>query len=465
MAWTSIPNFGDPYAKVNERTHSSGARLIEVLYGARDSAGRPTSPTNRDVDGHGHWLALEIDGTYQMLSWRHSAQEGGGQEYGRNVRQNALYDLERDIAAKESLCGQAETLARSSDWRDASVRFKELFEDWKKIYHWGTPREKELWERFRSARQSFYDRRGDDRARNRQAKQDLILRAREAASSQNWKEGSQRMRELFEAWKRVGPAGKPEDDQLWADFNAARQSFYDRRARHFAAQEEQREHSRRIKLELIDRARAVVQGDPNWKAAGEQLAQLMEEWKRAGSAGKERDDQLWGQFNGIRQDFFDRKKRYFEEQSRRFLENAARKSQLVQEAAAIAASGDYSRENTQRMKDLDQAWKGVGSAGRNSEEQLWPLFREAKERFWAGKRAYSEQRQQEWRRKLEDAIQRKRDQIRNLENQIDNLNYKMNGMRNQEYIDNMCRWIDEKQDKIAELEAAIQDMERKLYYG
>ena len=41
----------------------------------------------------------------------------------------------------------------------------------------------------------------------------------------------------------------------------------------------------------------------------------------------------------------------------------------------------------------------------------------------------------------------------------------MNGMRNQEYIDNMCRWIDEKQDKIAELEAAIQDMERKLYYG
>ena len=53
-------------------------------------------------------------------------------------------------------------------------------------------------------------------------------------------------------------------------------------------------------------------------------------------------------------------------------------------------------------------------------------------------------------------------QIFNLEQQISALQFKMSGMRNQEYIDNMLRWIDEKEAKIREFEMAIQDMERKL---
>ena len=38
----------------------------------------------------------------------------------------------------------------------------------------------------------------------------------------------------------------------------------------------------------------------------------------------------------------------------------------------------------------------------------------------------------------------------------------MSRMRNEEYINNMYRWIDEKKAKIRELEIAIQDMESKL---
>ena len=119
-------------------------------------------------------------------------------------------------------------------------------------------------------------------------------------------------------------------------------------------------------------------------------------------------------------------------------------------------------QSTERMKELDREWKNIGFTGKSNEEQLWRLFQEAKDSFWSGKRSYSEQRQQEWRRKLYDAIGRKREQISNLERQISDLRYKMSGMRNQEYIDNMYRWIDEKEDKIHDLEMAIRDMESKL---
>jgi putative ATPase involved in DNA repair len=395
MGWTSIPNFGDKYAKVRERTHSSGAKLIEVLYGARDNKGRPTSPESNS-DGHGHWLAIEIDGIYQMLSWRHPIHEGGLQEYGRGRRSNALSDLESDIIAKEKICSQAESLSLSSEWKTAAPKFKQLSNEWKKVYNWGTPKEKQLWEHFQAAKKRFYERRENNRSK------------------------------------------------YFSDLN------------------KQRVKNRQMKQALISEARSVSQFSTDWKQTGDKLHELMERWKEVGSVDKEYNDSLWNEFNGIRQDFFNRRRIYYEERDRLFQENSRRKGQIVQEAANIASRSDYSVQTTERMKELDREWRNIGSAGKINEHQLWSLFQSAKDSFWSSKRSYNERNQQEWRRKLYDAINRKREQISNLEQQISDLQYKMSSMRNQEYINNMYRWIDEKKAKIRELEIAIQDMESKL---
>ena len=461
MAWSSIPNFGDPYAKINQRMHSSGAQVIEVLYGARDGQGRPVSPQG-ESDGHGHWIALEIDGCYQMLSWRHPAYEGGAQEYGRGRRDNALFDLEQDIAAKQSICTRAESILYSQDWRGTSGKFRQLLEEWKQIYNWGTPKEQQLWERFQQARQICFLRREDRRKQSKEEKQRIISQARNLENSTDWKTMGARMQELFVQWKQAGSAGKIEDETLWAEFNDIRQRFYERCARYFDAQKEHRDRNRQIKLALISQAAQAAQDTSDWKMAGDQLRKLMDQWKTAGSAGREEDNKLWSEFNAIRQDFFSRRKLFYQQRERIFLENAGRKSRIAQEASAIAAGCDYSTQNTERMKELDREWKTVGFSGKENEGSLWNVFRNAKDSFWSGKRAYSEQRQQEWRNRLCAAIARKREQISNLQNQIDELEYKISGMRNQEYISNMMGWIGEKKDKIRQLEIDIYDMERKL---
>ena len=256
MAWASIPNFGDKFAKINERSHSSGARLIEVLYGARDSYGRPTSPESTE-DGHGHWLALEIDGTYQMLSWRHPTYEGGYQEYGYSRSNNALSDLEADISAKEAICSQADSLSYCQEWKTVSSEFNRLFEEWKKIYNWGTPKEKQLWERFQSLKKAFYERRDNERAKNKISKQNVISEAKSLANSSDWKNTGQRFKELFERWKSIGSAGKNADDYLWTEFNTARKTFYDRRSKHFSIMDEQRSKNRKLKQALISEAGKV----------------------------------------------------------------------------------------------------------------------------------------------------------------------------------------------------------------
>lgn len=105
MSYDGIPNFNDPCAKIQERVHQkSGAKIIEVLYGAKNSDGTPKYPVKGD--GHGHFVALEIDGFYQMIMWRHPDSEGGYQEYGdyngykADRKHNPLQDLEDEIKEK-----------------------------------------------------------------------------------------------------------------------------------------------------------------------------------------------------------------------------------------------------------------------------------------------------------------------------------------------------------------------------
>nr|WP_231847328.1 DUF349 domain-containing protein [Streptococcus anginosus] len=235
------------------------------------------------------------------------------------------------------------------------------------------------------------------------------------------------------------------------EFNSAQQTFYDRRSKYFSDLNKQRVKNRQMKQALISEARSVSQFSTDWKRTGDKLHELMDRWKEVGSVDKEYNDSLWNEFNGIRQDFFNRRRIYYEERDRLFQENASRKGQIVQEAANIASRSDYSVQTTERMKELDREWRNIGSAGKINEHQLWNLFQSAKDSFWSGKRSYNERNQQEWRRKLFDAINRKREQISNLERQISDLQYKMSSMRNQEYINNMYQWIDEKKPRFENL--------------
>lgn len=462
MAWQQIPNFKDEKAKINERIHSSNAKIIEVLYGARDKAGKPTTPENRSIDGHGHWIALEIEGEYQIIYWRLPVSEGGKIVYGSGDGSNALVDLENDIKLKESLCIQAEGLAYSRDWGGTSAKYKQLFEEWKKIFNWHTPKEKQLWDRFQAAKKTFFDQRDKDRVQKKQAKQAIIVEARSLSTSKDWKTASQRFKELMDKWKSIGSVGKPDEDSLWAEFKAARETFNNRRTENANRVSAQFENNRHQKQALINEAKSIAQCTSDWKSATNKLNDLMTRWKTIGSAGRDHDDELWKEFNSIRQNFFESKHRYHVQQESRFLENARRKRQIIQEASAIASSCDYSSNNAERMKDLDREWKLVGFAGKENEDELWNLFQNAKNSFWTGKRANSAQRQQEYRIKMNEAINRKRMQISNLQSQIYNLENKMYSVKKQEYIDNMRDWISEKEAKIRELEIAIRDMESRM---
>ncbi|MGE5506604.1 MAG: DUF349 domain-containing protein [Actinomycetota bacterium] len=160
-------------------------------------------------------------------------------------RQKAHFDRqerqrEDNRQAKQRLVNEARGLTHSSDWKGTAERQRDLMVQWKAIGTAGRDHDDELWQAFQSARQTFFDRQKDhfesmarERERNAAQKRNLVSIASDLSYSSDWKATSDRMRELMARWKEIGPAGREVDDALWADFNRARQRFFERQTEYF----------------------------------------------------------------------------------------------------------------------------------------------------------------------------------------------------------------------------------------
>jgi hypothetical protein len=395
MSWDSIPNFGDPCAKIQERT-KYGFKIIEVLYGALDAYGKPTSPVRGD--GHGHWIAVELDGTYQMLSHRHPISEGGGEDYGKIRGLTALGDLENAIRDREGICQEAERLQYSTDFRRDSSKMMELTSKWKQIYWWGVPTEQRLSERFSAAKNRFYENRKYYRDQNAQKKRVLIQKASELASSFSAENASDCMKELMEQWKQIPSAGKEVDDQLWNEFQRERQTFYDRRKKAAQEREEQFQRNAIAKEQIVQEAQSIVRGGNYSKETAERMKALNARWKKIGFAGREKNDLLWGEFKSAEDDFWARKR---------------------------------------------------------SEDQR-------KHQEWEERQRERSQKQAEYQQKLREAIQRRQTKIANLYEQNSRLRDRAYSTRSSEKREQIGQWMLENESKIRQLQLEISDMESRL---
>ncbi len=160
------------------------------------------------------------------------------------------------------------------------------------------------------------DRIGGRLAEGRADKLGLVERAEALAESTKWRSAGESMDELMEEWKRAGTAGREQDEALWHRFSEARRTFFNRRNAHFAELKQSRAAVVEAKEALIVRAEALAPStdyDDTFTA----MQDLLEEWKRAGSAGRDIDDQLWERFYAVRDPFFERRKAFLAEQRRR----------------------------------------------------------------------------------------------------------------------------------------------------
>ncbi|TQK75897.1 DUF349 domain-containing protein [Rarobacter incanus] len=222
---------------------------------------------------------------------------------------------EAAIAKRTKIVEEAEALAAQDSanvqWKSASDTMHGLLEQWKRAQKEGPrvdrPTEDALWKRFSHARTTFDRERRhffaaleEQHSAAKAAKEKLIAEAEKLSTSIAWGETAAAYRELMTEWKRVGHAGRRDDDALWSRFRAAQDKFFT--ARDAANKEIDAEYAANLvtKEALLAEAEALVPVK-DLGFAKSRLRDVQDRWEAAGKVPREAIQRVESRLRAVEQ--------------------------------------------------------------------------------------------------------------------------------------------------------------------
>jgi hypothetical protein len=237
---------------------------------------------------------------------------------------------EESAKLKEALCVEAEALRDSQDWKAGVETAKALQARWKDVPPAPRSVDQELWKRFRSACDAFFERlkehsakRDQERAGNLKRKLDLCFAieihaglpaadeearaAREAWIAEqraaglpvpeagDWKRSTEAVKQLQQQWRTIGPAPREWNDKVWERFQRACDGFFEERRRALGLPDDDPQANLEAKLALIAEAEALA-NDPG-SHQEDAVIGLRGRWKRIGPVPRAQSDYVWERFN------------------------------------------------------------------------------------------------------------------------------------------------------------------------
>ncbi len=199
-------------------------------------------------------------------------------------------------------------------------------------------------------------------------KEHIAEEAERLSTSNDWRNGANRMRDLLEEWKALPRLDKTLDDALWRRFSTARTTYTRRRKAHFSELNEKRDGARVVKEKLAVEAESLADST-EWGPTSARYRELMRQWKEAGPAPKGVDDQLWKRFRGAQDTFFSARDAANAELDREFAANAEKKEALLAEAEALLPVTDL-RAAKEAFRDIAERWDAAGKVPRDRIKEL-----------------------------------------------------------------------------------------------
>ena len=249
-----------------------------------------------------------------------------------------------------------------------------------------------------------------------EAKEKLISRAEQLATTTDWKKGGEEFKSLLTEWKAVGRGEKSADAAQWERFKAAREKFNSARSAYFEKRQPEWASNKAAKERIVSQAESLA-GSSDLRSASEQMRRLGEEWKQVGPCEKGDNDRLWARFNQARTRLRDRKQQDFEKRQREWASNKAAKERLIYQMSLLVNSNDY-RAAKDQARQLDTQWRAIGPCAKEDRDRLWQQYKSAKDQLFEAAKRAGEQRKAEARQRAQERVWRLEEQLRNVENAL-----------------------------------------------
>jgi predicted XRE-type DNA-binding protein len=360
------------------------------------------------------------------------------------------HDLRKNTALKQALVNDAQELAKKDSIKELEAMIRKYQDDWQQI----GPVVKEEWEAIRdgfwNATRVVYDkinehyraRRAEHEA-NLQAKQDMVEKVKaltadlKANSAKEWKELTDQVLELQNAWKSIGFATKKDNERVWKEFRDQCNVFFAAKRDWFDALKDKYKAARDKKMALLNEAIAL-KDSTEWRRTADRLKALQQQWKEAGSAGPRDENKLWNKFREACDAFFQSRKATFEQQDAEQAVNLKAKEGLIAEIEAYQHTGERSKD-LEALKAFSLRWMNSGRVSPKQFDALNEQYRAALDKHYNQLKLEADERQ---RMRFQDHV----DQLKA-------------GPDGKFQIERESRFV---KRKIEELEGEMRQMERNM---
>lgn len=301
------------------------------------------------------------------------------------------YDFKKNLEMKTKLCEAAEKLADEEDVISAFHQLQELHQQYREICPVAKELREEVWARFKAAstvinkrhQQHFEDLRAKEEE-NLARKTALCEKVEELGKAENkgaadWEKRSKEIIDIQNEWKTIGFAPQKMNVKIFERFRAACDDFFGRKAEYFKALKVTFSENIEKKKALVEKAQALADST-DWKATSDKLIALQKEWKTVGMVPKKLGDQLWQEFLGACNKFFEARNAADAGQRNEEHANLEKKKGIIEQLKALAENA--AEATKEKVQALTEEYNKVGHVPYKEKDKLYEAYHEVLDRIY-----------------------------------------------------------------------------------
>ena len=216
---------------------------------------------------------------------------------------------EENLTRKTALCEKVEAIAKeenknATDWENHTKQIIDIQTEWKTIGFAPQKMNVKIFDRFRAACDDFFGRKAEffktlkeKFAENTKKKKEMVEQAKALIDSTDWKATSDKLIKLQKEWKTIGMVPKKVGDQLWAEFVAACNKFFEARNAATAGTRNEEQQNLDRKKEIIAKLKELLDSAADNVQAT--LQQLIDEYGKIGHVPFKEKDKLFKEYHKV----------------------------------------------------------------------------------------------------------------------------------------------------------------------
>ena len=319
---------------------------------------------------------LYVEQFYDLLKLNNEARE---------------YDFKNNLEAKTKLCEAAEKLDEEEDVISAFHQLQELHAQYREIGPVAKELREQIWSRFKAA-STVINKKHQQHFEQLRAKEEENLEKKtalcekiEAINQQQyklateWEKVTKEVIELQSAWKKIGFAPQKMNVKIFERFRIANDEFFSKKAEFFKNIKSQYAENLEKKQKLVEKAKQLADST-EWKKTGDKLIQMQREWKNIGYVPRKQGDQLWKEFLGACNKFFDARNKLNAGARSEEHTNLDKKREIIAKLNELVENaGEHLQKN---MQDLIAEYNAVGHVPFKEKDKVYQEYHEVMDKLY-----------------------------------------------------------------------------------